>query len=391
MSPKRLLYVGYSPIQNNKPYELFALNSAFVTTSLYMVPREQKHNTHNENVNQQAFVHLPQPVHYKDNFLPQNFSTLTLIQKFNCIKAWILANDIVVVFGHNNLVFKLCILLCKLYRKKLVLVNDATYIEGSSESSGILLKVKPLILRLLYNQVADGLFVPSTASKLFFLSLKIRESQIAIAPYVVDEDIITKSAEDADVAAIRARYNTQITDTVFVFCAKFIDRKRPLDAIEAFSQLSSLENCKLWLIGDGPLIKSMKKRVEELNLQSKITFCGIVSYNELGAVYASANCLVFTSSHEPYGLPVNEALLSGIPVIVSDRIGARLDLVEQEKTGWIYPCGNITELATILETAKQNPNKLLEMGEMGKKKMLTWSSSVHVQKQIDFFSSRGWL
>ena len=58
-----------------------------------------------------------------------------------------------------------------------------------------------------------------------------------------------------------------------------------------------------------------------------------------GALYGEAkvkalhrfDVLVLPSAYEPWGLVVNEALEAGVPVIVSDRVGARKDLVEGER------------------------------------------------------------
>jgi len=101
--------------------------------------------------------------------------------------------------------------------------------------------------------------------------------------------------------------------------------------------------------------------------------------------------LVFCSDHEPYGLPVNEAMLCGIPAIVSDRIGARLDLVEEGITGWVYTTGDVQVLAAIMNEAISNKDQLRKMGEAARSKMQNWSSVTNVQRQLDFFKTKGWL
>lgn len=55
------------------------------------------------------------------------------------------------------------------------------------------------------------------------------------------------------------------------------------------------------------------------------------------------------SDHEPWGLVVNEAMLAGVPPVVSDRVGCACDLVRG--TGYIYPCGDTGALAAALHRA----------------------------------------
>ncbi len=137
----------------------------------------------------------------------------------------------------------------------------------------------------------------------------------------------------------------------------------------------------------------LKQQVNGLHLQDKIIFTGLVNYSRLPSYYTASDVLVFCSEHEPYGLPVNEAMLCRKPVIVSDRIGARLDLVEEEKTGWIYRTGDLLQLSELLEKAiaYKADGRLLKMGQAAKMKMLTWSSETNLNKQLEFFRSKNWI
>ncbi len=298
--------------------------------------------------------------------------------------------DIAVVYGHNFLTYWIAMLAAKLYGTKIILTTDATYIEANDESGGWKLKLKPLILRFLYNNWANAVFVPSTASKLFLLSQRIKENRIVVTPYVVDEDLIQHIARSTSISQFREKLGITATNMVFVFCAKFIDRKRPMDAIEAFAKITN-QAATLIMIGSGPLLEMLEKRVTELGIKDKVIFPGIVKYSELASYYTASNVLVFCSDHEPYGLPVNEAMICGIPVIVSDRIGARLDLVDEGITGWIYPTANIESLAATMQHAIDTKDKLQKMGKAAQEKMKHWNSNENVTRQLDFFKLKGWM
>jgi glycosyltransferase involved in cell wall biosynthesis len=308
------------------------------------------------------------------------------------IVKWVSKHDLIIVYGHNYFTFWMAMFSAKLFRKKLIQTTDAIYMEATAESGGWKMKIKPFFLRTLYNRFVNAIFVTSSASRLFLQSIGIRPDKIAVIPYAVDEDMIQKVSRETNVKKLLTDWNIPLTDTVFLFCAKFITRKRPQDAIAAFGILND-PNTTLIMVGDGPMLAELKRQAEELKLNKKVIFTGLVNYSRLPAFYTAADVLVFCSEHEPYGLPVNEMMLCGHPVIVSDRIGARLDLVEDDKTGWVYRTSDISQLAEYLAkvVAYKSSGHLQTMGELAKNKMMSWSSETNFKNQVEFFKSKNWI
>ena len=68
---------------------------------------------------------------------------------------------------------------------------------------------------------------------------------------------------------------------------------------------------------------------------SNVRFVGAVDNEKLPAVYRAADVFVLPSIIEPWGLVVEEALNNGTPVIVSDRVGCKDDLLTKE-TGLVF-------------------------------------------------------
>jgi glycosyltransferase involved in cell wall biosynthesis len=75
------------------------------------------------------------------------------------------------------------------------------------------------------------------------------------------------------------------------------------------------------------------------------SFPGFKNQSELPAYYAAADVLVLPSESETWGLVVNEAMACGLPAIVSDAVGCAPDLIEEGKTGFTYPVGDVDALA----------------------------------------------
>lgn len=315
----------------------------------------------------------------------RNYSPLPRLGKFyGLINPGIIGlvsnSDCCVVYGHSYMSFWLAIAAAKLCRKPLLLTTDATYLDsqygGNWKSS-----LKKKFLPYLYNKVADLVLVPSTASKRFICSLGVPEGRVVITPYVVDNDYIAAIASRTNRDKIREEWRVPGDGVVAVFCAKFLPRKRPHDALRAFAQ-ANVPNSYLILIGEGPLGDSLKAEVEQLGLADRVRFPGLIKYSRLPQAYAASDALVFPSEHEPYGLPVNEAMICGIPAIVSDRVGAGFDLVEHGQTGFIYPSGNVEALASILREVLADRALLKRTGENARKRMLTWSPRENAEATV---------
>ena len=97
-----------------------------------------------------------------------------------------------------------------------------------------------------------------------------------------------------------------------------IERKGHHLVIEA---LLDLPDAKLLIAGDGENEKSLKKRVTELNLETRVTFLGNVPHNELYKYYGSADALVLASSREGWANVLLESMACGTPVVATNLWG----------------------------------------------------------------------
>jgi glycosyltransferase involved in cell wall biosynthesis len=263
------------------------------------------------------------------------------------------------------------ILTAKLFGKPILLSTDAIDF-GSAARSVWKMMLKRKFLSFLYSKIADAVLVPSTASKQFVHSLGIPERNIFVTPYVVDNESISAAAQKTDRTKTRAQWKIPKDALVVLFCGKFLPRKRPLDLLRAFS-IANMANSYLVLVGDGPLWSDLNSEVQQLGLASRVRFLGLVDYSKLPEVYASSNILIHPAENEPYGLIVNEAMVCGLPVIVSDRVGAGLDLIKNGITGFTYPCGDINALVDILRRSLSDRDGLKDMGRAAQHRMERWS------------------
>jgi glycosyltransferase involved in cell wall biosynthesis len=122
------------------------------------------------------------------------------------------------------------------------------------------------------------------------------------------------------------------------------------------------------MVGHGPLGDSLRASAQGL----PIHFTGFLNQSEITAAYAMADCLLLPSDHgETWGLVVNEAMACGLPALVSDQVGSAVNLVESGKTGDTFACGNIEELATLMNRYASDPDLLQRMGAEARRRVFT--------------------
>jgi glycosyltransferase involved in cell wall biosynthesis len=374
-----LLYILERPIQNDLPYELISkVNN--INATVLCVEAQKGTLSGNENINQSVFANN---LLYK---FPYQF-----LSNFNSLITFIKQADVVVVYGHFHPIFRKAILLSMLLRKKLILTSDAVQLKGASESRGWKLSIKPFIFRLLYNFIANALFVPSRLSRNYFVSIGINKERIVITPYAINEQFIVNNISEKSISEIKCELGIVSTDIIFLFCGKLIPRKRAIDLLKAVSMLSTAQPIKLLIIGEGPEKLQLMRIAETMANNVKVFFIGLVPYNNLFNYYSVADVTVIPADHEPYGLPVNESLFCGTPVIASNQVGAAHDLIEEGKTGFIFPARETNILSEKLNLFVNDKKLKEKMSYQCKLKIKYWSSHTNVGAQLSFFKQKKWI
>jgi glycosyltransferase involved in cell wall biosynthesis len=86
----------------------------------------------------------------------------------------------------------------------------------------------------------------------------------------------------------------------------------------------------------------------------------------------SSDVFVLPSRREPWGLVVNEAMVCGLPVIVSDACGCVDDLVVPEQNGYVVPVDDVEGLAQVMTALAKDREKRVAMGEAARETIAPW-------------------
>ena len=183
---------------------------------------------------------------------------------------------------------------------------------------------------------------------------------------VVDNHYFRQKAEEIRIQRSEVRQKCALPENYFLASARFIEKKNLSALIEAYAEYrrrSSAANVPwdLVVLGDGPLRETLNSQLSTLNLNEHVHLPGFKPYDELPVYYALANAFVHASTTEQWGLVVNEAIASGLPVIVSNRCGCAPELVNGN--GFTFDPINEDELATrLLEMASLSDEERKHLG-----------------------------
>lgn len=120
------------------------------------------------------------------------------------------------------------------------------------------------------------------------------------------------------------------------------------------------------LAGDGPYRKTLEKIAAKYNVTDRITFLGNVPNRDLPDYYACVDIVVGTSfANETFGISLCEAAACERPIVASDFGGFR-EVVQEGKTGYLYPPQDALELANRLELLLSDAEKRLAFGKAGR-------------------------
>ena len=278
--------------------------------------------------------------------------------------------DAVVIYtGYRFASFWIALSAAKLSGTPILFGTDATSLAPRSGKSWKA-KVKKWLWPI-YFRMADQVLVPSTTSRELLQSIGVPADRISMTPYSVDNSWWHARAAQVDRTRVRTEWNVPSSAVVILFCAKLQPWKRPHDLLRAFAKANS-PNVFLVYAGDGPLLQDLKREAATLAVEDRVRCLGFVNQSQLPSLYKSSDLFVLPSEYEPFGVVVNEAMLCGCAVVVSDRVGARFDLVHPEN-GFVYPCGGVEALAALIQRAANDPAKLKQMGEASERMIQTWS------------------
>ena len=158
-----------------------------------------------------------------------------------------------------------------------------------------------------------------------------------------------------DLTEFRARYADPGDQVVFCVGRMVHEKGMHLLIEAAPAILSQQPGAKFVIAGTGPMQAELRARVRELGVGRAVTFVGFISDLERNCLYKVADCAVFPSLYEPFGIVALEAMASRCPLVVAST-GGLAEVVQHHETGiTVYP-GSVESLVYGVLHVLKNPD-----------------------------------
>jgi len=169
---------------------------------------------------------------------------------------------------------------------------------------------------------------------------------------VVDNAHFVDGARAAREAAAAIRARLGLPDRYFFACTRFLPRKNVDGLLRAYARYRATASDAPWglvIAGAGEEAHALRRLACELDLPD-VQWPGFVQYPELPAYYGLASAFVHPARSEPWGLVVNEAAASGLPLLIARPVGAARELVRDGENGLLFDPANPGAIAHALTT-----------------------------------------
>jgi 1,2-diacylglycerol 3-alpha-glucosyltransferase len=230
-----------------------------------------------------------------------------------------------------------------------------------------------LVKRLVHAN-ADVAFVPSISHLSYYVKMGFPPERIVFGVDVVDNNFFTARADRVRHGASRIRTSKSLPEQYFLYVGRFLHRKGLELLIEAYQKYRNKISKKPWdlvLVGDGSDFDTIRQTAQDI---AGIQFAGPQYGDDLCQYYGLANVAITPSEIDPWGLVVNEAMASGLPVIVSNGCGSAKTLIREGENGWVFQSGNVEELSRLMIRISMLTQETLErMGKRSREIIADWS------------------
>jgi glycosyltransferase involved in cell wall biosynthesis len=278
--------------------------------------------------------------------------------------------DCLVIGGWSLMATQLAIVWVRTRRVPYLLVSENHELEPRP---AWVRAVKSLVLRHVIPQAA-GHLVTGRLSRAHQVAYGARPDRIALWPNTIDVAALARRADHLHARRDELRRKFGVADgaVCVLQVARLIPQKAPEVLLEAVSRAGDLATTPLHvlLVGDGELKESLRIAAERLALP--LTLTGTLDGNDLVGAYAAADVFALLSRREPWGVVVNEAMACGLPLVLTDRVGAAADLLVPDENGALVPAEDVEAASRAIAMLADDPELRRSFGARSRELVASW-------------------
>jgi len=388
-STMKLAIVSTHPVQYNAPlFALLAASNKMCVKVFYTWSQSQKGPKYDPGFGKDIEWDIPLLEGYDYSFV-ENISRDPGTHHFkgivnpglnNAIAQW--NPDAVLVYGWSFVSHLKCI---RYFHNKIPVLfrGDSTLLD---EKPGIKIMIRRLFLRWVYSKIDLALYAGSN-NKQYFLQHGIAADRLVFCPHAIDNKRFTdrNGVCQQKAAEKKTALGFDENNLVLLFAGKLEQKKDPFFLLALAKEITD-DRLRILIVGNGALEKEMKEKAAD---DSRIRFIDFSNQSQMPVIYRMADVFVLPSKGpgETWGLAANEAMASGLAVMLSAKAGGAVDLVCENENGIMFEPGDIGKCKMFVELLLKDKSLLKKAKQCSLKKITGFTYQYTVEHVENLLSS----
>jgi glycosyltransferase involved in cell wall biosynthesis len=289
--------------------------------------------------------------------------------------------DVVVVSGWSTFGTQAAIVWCRVRRVPFVLVVESHDHDPRRRWRRV---VKDAVVPRIVGRAA-GVLVTGSLVRASMLARGARADRIETFANTIDVEDFGQRADNLASRRSELRENLGIEENeVAVVCVARLVAEKGLDTLLRAAAAAGPPTV-LVLVGDGPERGRLAALAAELG--ARVVFTGAIAWERIIETYVAGDVFALISRHEPWGVVVNEAAACGLPLVLSDHVGAAHDLLRPGENGLLVPPDNDVATAAALRELASDGSLRLRFGDRSRQIIAGWGYASSVNGFVDLLNT----
>jgi glycosyltransferase involved in cell wall biosynthesis len=239
--------------------------------------------------------------------------------------------------------------------------RTALWVEVTFDSWVRRRRWKEALKRAIFQRV-DGIITAGPDGRAFAMRYGVPSERVHIARHVVDVEYFASEAASARPARDAIRAHLGVSGVVFVYVGRLWWGKGMTSLLGAYTAVEREVpgGTSLLLVGEGPDQARISQIARAGGLDVRLA--GFHQKAELPGLYGAGDVFVFSTLGDPYGLVVDEAMATGLPIISTTAAGEIRERVVDGVNGYLVPPNDPRALAAAMRRLALDPALRSQMG-----------------------------
>ena len=225
---------------------------------------------------------------------------------------------------------------------------------------------------------ASGVLVTGTLARRSMVDRGAAPERVHVFANTIDVEAFGAAANRLEPRrdVLRAELGAAPEDVVVLSVAR-LAREKGLDTLVHAVAEAGDPRLLLVLVGDGPEREALADLADVRG--ARLVLAGDVEWRRIVEAYVAADVFALLSEREPWAVVVNEAASCGLPLVLSDRVGAAHDLLRDGENGYLVAAGDVGAAAEALRSLATDSKLRRALGARSRELARDWGYGPSVE------------